>query len=119
MKGQSGNPSGRSKGSRDISAVISSALNERVTVNVNGRRRSITKWEAACTQMANKAAAGDRHAAKQMINLLHQSEARDDARASGIPINADERRESDAAIMAAFRASALNVLPESNNDQHV
>ena len=110
--GKSGNPSGRPKGSRDISAVISAALSERVTVTVNGQRRSITKWEAACAQMANKAAAGDRHCARQVINLLHQSEARDEARASGSPVAAEERRATDAAILAAIRESALNALPE-------
>jgi hypothetical protein len=119
QKGRSGNPSGRPKGARSVSAVIASALSERVTVNVNGKRRSITKLEAAFTQLANKAAGGDRHAAKLIIDLFHQSETRDEARAAGTPIGAEERRATDAAILETLRATALNILPEDTHDQPV
>jgi hypothetical protein len=116
-KGRSGNPTGRPKGSRNVSSVIAAALSERVVVTQNGRRRSITKLEAACTQLANKAAGGDRQAAKLVIELLHQSEARDEARAAGSPVGADQRRDTDAAILAAVRASALNIVPEVGDDE--
>ena len=116
VKGRSGNPTGRPKGARGITAVIRAALSERVTVNVDGMQRSMTKWEAACTQMANKAAAGDRHSARQMFTLLNQSEARDEVRAMNAPVNPEERRASDAAVMEAIRAVALGVVQEANNE---
>jgi hypothetical protein len=112
-KGQSGNPSGRPKGSKNISAVIAAALSERVTVTVKGKRRSITKLEAAVTQMANKAAGGDQKAAKLIIELLHQSEIRDEARTVGSLVSPEERQAQDAAFLAAFRASTLNIVPET------
>ena len=117
--GRSGNPSGRPKGARNVSTVIDAALSEKVTVIQNGKRRSITKLEAAFTQMANKAASGDRQAVKLMIELLHQSQTRDDAQVAASPIGADERRASDAAILAAVRQSALNIVAEDVGDDNV
>lgn len=116
-KGKSGNPAGRPKGARNISSTIAAALAERVVVNIGGRRKSITKLEAAVTQLANKAAGGDPKATKLMMDLLHQSEARDEARAAGAPVSADERRQSDAAILAAVAASALQTVREGGHDK--
>jgi len=101
-KGRSGNPAGRPKGSRNISNVIGAALAEKVTVTENGQKRTITKLEAAAKQMANKAAGGDSRAAKLIIELLHQAESRDEARA-GPGVTADERRASDMALLDALR----------------
>jgi predicted DNA-binding ribbon-helix-helix protein len=115
QKGKSGNPSGRPKGRRSVSAVIAAALSERVTVTINGKKRSISKLEAAFTQQANKAAAGDRHAAKLLIEVLHQSEIRDDARANA-PLDAEAVHASDAAFLEAFRVASLSVIPEGASD---
>jgi len=41
-KGHSGNPRGRSKGSRNLSTLLDGALNERVIVSENGKRKRIT-----------------------------------------------------------------------------
>jgi hypothetical protein len=117
QKGQSGNPSGRPKGSKNLSGVIAKALSEIVTIDQNGKVRKITKLELAVTQMANKAAAGDRHAAKLIIDLLHQSETRDEARTPGSPISAEERREQDKSLLAALSLKVLNVIPEVTNAQ--
>ena len=117
QKGRSGNPSGRPKGSKNLSAVIAAVLSERVTVNQNGKRCSITKLEAAVTQLANKAAAGDGRAVKLIIEMLHQAEIRDEARADNSPVSADERRAQDLAILAAIRESARNIVPEADHDE--
>jgi hypothetical protein len=65
-KGQSGNPMGRRKGSKNVATLLKQVVNERVTVTENGRRRTITKLHAMLKQLANKAASGDHRA----INLL-------------------------------------------------
>jgi hypothetical protein len=119
QKGTSGNPAGRPEGSRSISSAIAAAMAEKVVVNINGKKRRITKLQAAFTQLANKAAGGDRHAAKLIIDLFHQSETRDEARAAGTPIGAEDRRATDAAILEALRANMRNTLPEDNHDQPV
>jgi hypothetical protein len=58
-KGQSGNPKGRPRGSRNATTLLKEALNEQVIITENGRRRTITKKEAIVTQIVNKAASGD------------------------------------------------------------
>jgi hypothetical protein len=102
-KGVSGNPAGRKPGRRNVSSVIAAALAETVVVNENGRRRTITKLEAAFKQMANKAAGGDARATKLMIELLHQSEGRDAAREAPSNMTPQERQAADRAALAALR----------------
>jgi hypothetical protein len=74
QKGHSGNPKGRKKGPRSLNEVITAALDQKVVVNQNGRRRTITKLEAALTQISNKAAQGDATATKLILNLARQSD---------------------------------------------
>ena len=57
--GKSGNPKGRPKGSRNFGTVLDKELDTRITVTENGKRKKITKREAAAKQLANKGAAGD------------------------------------------------------------
>jgi hypothetical protein len=73
-KGQSGNPAGRKKGVRSLNQEVMDALNEKVAVNQNGRRRTITKLRAALTQAFNKAAQGDPKATRLMLDLARQSD---------------------------------------------
>jgi hypothetical protein len=67
-KGQSGNPKGRPRGSRNATTLLKEALNEQVIITENGRRRTITKKEAIVTQIVNKAASGD-HRSIQLLLL--------------------------------------------------
>jgi Family of unknown function (DUF5681) len=69
-KGQSGNPNGRPRGSRNASTLLDEALKERVVVSEAGRRRGMTKLEAILKQLVNRAAQGD-HRATQLL-LAHQ-----------------------------------------------
>ncbi len=78
-KGQSGNPKGRPKGSRNLFTRLSSALIEKVSITENGRRKTITKWDAACKQLANRSAAGDLAAARLVLSVLSQVESNDQA----------------------------------------
>ena len=75
-KGQSGNPKGRPKGKRNASTVILRALGAKVVINENGRRHEVTKFEAALTQLANKAAQGDMRAVNLAAALVRLAEER-------------------------------------------
>jgi hypothetical protein len=55
-KGQSGNPKGRPKGSLNVATVFIKTLREKVVINENGQRKTVTKLEAAIKQLVNKAA---------------------------------------------------------------
>jgi hypothetical protein len=73
-KGQSGNPTGRPKGTPNLSTVLLKTLSERVLVNENGKRKSISKMQAFVKQMVNQAASGDLRAASQVAELVKSTE---------------------------------------------
>jgi hypothetical protein len=74
-KGQSGNPKGRRKGSHNVATVLTATLREKVIVNENGVRKTVTKLEAAIKQLVNKAASGDLRALQQFTALAREAEA--------------------------------------------
>ncbi len=76
-KGQSGNPKGRRKGSLNVATVCAQTLREKVIVNENGRRKTITKLEAAIKQFVNKAASGDLRALQLLVSLSREAETRE------------------------------------------
>jgi hypothetical protein len=75
VKGQSGNPSGRPKGVSNLATTFKAALQQKVVITENGRQRQVTKMEAATMQLANKAAAGDTHSIRLMMQLVPSMEA--------------------------------------------
>jgi uncharacterized protein DUF5681 len=70
-KGNSGS-AGRTRGSRNLATLVMSTLNEPVTVNENGRRKTITKLRASLKQLVNKAAAGDSRAMQLLLGTVRQ-----------------------------------------------
>ena len=70
-KGQSGNPTGRPKGTPNFATALEQALGEQVVVNEGGHRRTVSKLEATVKQLVNKATMGDPRATQQVLNVLH------------------------------------------------
>jgi hypothetical protein len=60
-RGQSGNPRGRPRESKNLPTLLTEALNERVIVAEDDGRRKITKPEAIITQLVNRSAKAERH----------------------------------------------------------
>jgi len=57
--GQSGNPRGRPKGSRNIRTYVQRLLDAPILVNENGKTRRMPRGEAIAIQLVNMAAKGD------------------------------------------------------------
>jgi hypothetical protein len=68
-KGNSGNPRGRPKGSKNVSTIFHRMCQEKVRVTENGKQRMVTKFEASLLQLLNKAAGGDIRAMKESFAL--------------------------------------------------
>ena len=73
-KGKSGNPKGRPKGSLNLATVLARTLREKVVVNENGKKKTITKLQAATKQLVNRAASGDLPALKELMRLVAVAE---------------------------------------------
>lgn len=74
-KGKSGNPKGRPKGKRNVATVLNAVLNEKVIINENGRKRSVTKLEASVKQMVNQATTGNIAYMRLLMQLVPAVEA--------------------------------------------
>jgi hypothetical protein len=57
--GQSGNPEGRPKDSRNIRTYVNKYLNEKIPIVENGKTRKVPRAEAIAIQLVNQAAKGD------------------------------------------------------------
>jgi hypothetical protein len=75
-KGQSGNPKGRPKGTLNLTTVLDKELREKVIINENGQRKTVTKMEAAIKQLVNKSAGGDLAALRHLMMLVISAEER-------------------------------------------
>jgi hypothetical protein len=74
--GQSGNPKGRPKGSKNLATILSEAARDQVTATINGKPRKISKLQATAMQLATKAAAGDRAAMAKFLDWMDEIETR-------------------------------------------
>jgi replication-associated recombination protein RarA len=114
--GNRANPRGRPKGSPNLSSVLKRAAREKVVVTERGRRRKITKIEAAAKQLLTQAASGDARAIQLAIELLDRLERRDSAQ----PQTTDtaSRAQSDAEILKALKSRLTGATEkEDDNDQ--
>jgi len=73
-KGASGNPKGRPRGRRNFATVLKLALQEKVVVDENGVRKTVTKLEAIVEQLVSKAMSGDLAAMRHLSALALSAE---------------------------------------------
>jgi hypothetical protein len=103
-KGVSGNPRGRPRGSLNVATVFTKTLLEKVVINENGQRKTVTKLEAALKQMVNKAASGDIRALRELLELARDAEARQNAPGVQTPVIEELDQEVIDGIMQRLRA---------------
>ena len=105
VKGRSGNPKGRPKGSKNLATILEKFGRERITVTENGRSRKITKKEAIVLQLTNKSVSGD---LKAIDHHLRLSQVYETSEQSTVPVS----NEGDKAVMA----SILKRIRQSENE---
>jgi hypothetical protein len=72
--GQSGNPKGRPKGSKNAATMAKAALSRKVAATVNGRKSQMTVAEIAYRRLGDKAMAGDQKAFGFLMMLANNIE---------------------------------------------
>jgi hypothetical protein len=73
-KGVSGNRKGRPIGKRNIATVLTEILEEKIVIDKNGVRRTVTKLEAALIKLVDQAASGDPVALRLMTALVRSAD---------------------------------------------
>lgn len=74
--GKSGNPHGRPKGTLNMATILERTLREPVIIVENGKRKTVTKIEAAIKQVVNQAASGELKALQLLTTLVRSAEER-------------------------------------------
>jgi len=69
--GQSGNPKGRPKGSKNLKTVVQQELNGPIVISERGRSKRVSRREALIKMLLNKGLKGDLKATTAMIHLDH------------------------------------------------
>lgn len=69
-KGQSGNPSGRKKGSRNLATDLKAELQEMVVVTEGGKARKISKQRALVKSLVANAIKNDQKAMTNLLGLI-------------------------------------------------
>jgi hypothetical protein len=97
--GQSGNPKGRRRGSKNLKTDLVEELSERVPITENGRPLKISKQRLMVKALTARAIKGDTKAATILISLLAQTLGLDPQDAAKVDLPAE-----DEAILASWMA---------------
>lgn len=107
--GQSGNPSGRPKGSRNINTVVREALLEQVTITHNGRTKKVAAQDALILRYLGFAMSGKAAFGKIMADLWRHA-SKDDGVSDSPDLSADEKAEFDT-LVKRIRSGAVSTEP--------
>lgn len=100
-KGQSGNPSGRKKGTLNLKTDLMAELAEIIQINEGGTPRRITKQRALLKSLAARGIKGDARAANLILSLIARLLEPDQQ-----PLSFNDVGDEDEAILSAYLARA-------------
>ncbi|MEM6900956.1 MAG: DUF5681 domain-containing protein [Pseudomonadota bacterium] len=109
-KGQSGNPNGRPKKSRNANKLAHDLLNEEMQFTENGEQRTASKREVTLRTQSAKAVQGDHRATDRLLAMdeAHQSKK---AKPEGGVQSFEELHAADLEILEAFTGKEVKYVP--------
>jgi hypothetical protein len=108
VRGRSGNPKGRPRGIRPVSAVLQEILEQKIAVTENGASRRIPRLEAMIHRLVNDALRGDSRAVKLLLSLMDRYEA-----SPATKLHLDELLAEDRAILSQYLPELARVGPDA------
>lgn len=90
-KGQSGNPQGRSKGTRNLKTDLLEELAERILVKEGGQALKISKQRAMVKTLTAQALKGDTRAATLVLNMVWRILEKEPPIEPAIDLSAEDR----------------------------
>jgi len=100
-KGQSGNPKGRPRASKNFKTIVRNVLNQAVPITIDGKTRRVTSQEALLEQMRRDAFQGNRHARDKLLELARVYNSEE------LEAGLKNIGEDDTAILENYRARLL------------
>ena len=100
--GQSGNPAGRPKGTKNLRTDLAEELAEKITVTEGGQQMLVSKQRAMLKSMLAKAMKGDTSAARALVNLIIGFEQVDSQERIAVGLTEDDRE-----VLEAFKTRML------------
>lgn len=101
--GQSGNPNGRPKGTRNLKTDLMEELSERILVREGEREIRVSKQRALIKSQVNRGIKGDNRAADKIFELyLKLKGIEDEAAQAGLPLSSEEQE-----VLRALEARIL------------
>jgi Family of unknown function (DUF5681) len=83
-KGQSGNPKGRPKGSKNFLTLLEQELAQSIVVNENGRKKKVTRLQAMVKRMVAGALQGDHKSLVALIEILKKTGRLEEGKAESL-----------------------------------
>ena len=112
-KGESGNPKGRPKGTKNLRTDLAEELTEKIIVTEGGQQLQVSKQRAMVKSMMAKAMKGDTSAAKALFNLVIGFEQVDSQERISLIMSDDDDE-----VMQAFKEKVrADILTESEADE--
>ena len=109
--GQSGNPKGRPKGTRNLATDLEEELQEKILVTEGGKQRETTKQRAMVKSLFAKALKGDVRAIGVLLKQVADLE-----QSASTMTESDALSEDDKDILNDFRAQLLEELKLSSGE---
>jgi hypothetical protein len=106
--GQSGNPKGRPRGTKNLKTDLSDELNERIRITEAGQSRTISKQRALLKSLTTRALQGDSRAADTLLRLCERLLQQSDTGSETAPLTVDDRTILDRYVARKQAASATS-----------
>lgn len=107
--GQSGNPKGRPKGTKNFRTDLEEELQTKIVIKEGGKPLHVSKQRALLMSMLAKAIKGDVRAANTLTNLILKVLPEEETGATG-----GELKSEDISILKAYEAQILGKSSEGN-----
>jgi hypothetical protein len=72
-KGKSGNPKGRPKGSNNFITILEKELGQSISVNENGKKKTVTRLQAMVKRIVAGALQGDQKSLLTLIEIMRRT----------------------------------------------
>ncbi|MET0048182.1 MAG: DUF5681 domain-containing protein [Sedimenticola sp.] len=109
--GQSGNPKGRPKGTKNLKTDLQEVLNEKVQVNAGGQTLEVTKQRAMLMRACELALQGNIRAIEFVTNLKRKHQEDDEDSVAAHPLSAGEEQ-----ILADFIQQQREIIDEEEQE---